>query len=126
MLMIYDNPDAPWTGTDAQRRELGEMFALRDALIASGELISSEALQQPEQVATVRVRGGVPDVTDGPFAETKEQLAGYLLVECASRERAVRIAAQLPPARGYAVEVWPVIPDDELRREAAPPPSGAA
>lgn len=121
MLMIYNNPDVAWTGSDEQRRELGELFALRDELIGTGELISSHALADPELTTTVRVRGDVPEVTDGPFAEAKEQLAGYILFECADRERAVEIAARTPPARRYAVELRPIADDAELLSEAILP-----
>ncbi|MQA11799.1 MAG: YciI family protein [Pseudonocardiaceae bacterium] len=81
----------------------------------SGELIGGEPLADPNTTKTVRVRNGVPSTTDGPFAETKEQLAGYFLLECASLERATEIAARFPDARFNPVEVRPVM-DPEVRK----------
>jgi hypothetical protein len=78
-------------------------------LTESGELVGGEALADGSHTRTVRVRGGVPAITDGPFAEAKEQLAGYLTVDCDSIERAVDIAARWPDARYWAMEVRPVM-----------------
>jgi hypothetical protein len=78
-------------------------------LTESGELVGGEALAPVEQARTVRVRDGVPAVTDGPFAEAKEQFAGYLTVDCESVERAVEIAARWPDAKWWAMEVRPVM-----------------
>ena len=82
-----------------------------EAIKESGEMISTVALPDPSESATVRVRGGVPVVTDGPYLEAKEYLAGYYLVECASRERAIEVAAMIPDAgvEGLGIEVRPVV-----------------
>jgi hypothetical protein len=77
----------------------------------SGEMISTVALSDPSNSAVVRVRGGVPAVTDGPYAEAKEYLAGYYLIDCESKERALEVAALIPDAKvdGLGIEVRPVM-----------------
>jgi hypothetical protein len=84
-----------------------------DTLRKSGRQIAAEALQPVRTARTVRVRNGRTSVTDGPFAETKEFLAGFYLVEAATFDEAVEIAAQIPPARVGSIEVRPI---RELRR----------
>jgi hypothetical protein len=78
-------------------------------LIESGEWVGGEGLADPSNAKSVRVRGGVPAITDGPFVESKEQLAGYLIVECESAERATEIAARWPDARHWGMEVRPLM-----------------
>jgi hypothetical protein len=70
--------------------------------------LASEALQPVETAATVRVRNGKVSVTDGPFAETKEQLAGFYMIDAADLEEALQIAAKIPPAEVGCVEVRPI------------------
>ena len=77
---------------------------------ASGHCIASEALESVQTATTVRVRDGKPLVADGPFAETKEQLAGFYLIEARDLNEAIRIAANIPPARVGSIEVRPVRP----------------
>ena len=74
----------------------------------SGVLVAAEALQPIETAATVRVRNGQVSVTDGPFAETKEQLAGFYLLDARDLNEAIQMAAKIPPAREGSVEVRPV------------------
>jgi hypothetical protein len=112
LLVMHMNPDI-WDGLpEADKDEVmtghGEFIRL---IRESGELVSTQALGGPEQSAVVRVTGGVPAVTDGPFAESKEFLAGYYLVECVSRERACEVAAMIPDAKieGLGIEVRPVV-----------------
>lgn len=85
-----------------------ECKACGDALRQSGRMIAAEALQSVHTATTVRVREGKVSVTDGPFAETKEVLAGFYLVDAADLDDAIRIAAGIPPARIGSVEVRPV------------------
>lgn len=73
-----------------------------------GQYLGGEALQPVKTGVTVRVRNGAMSVTDGPFAETKEQLAGFYLIEANDLEEAARIAATIPPARIGSIEVRPV------------------
>ena len=74
----------------------------------SGLLLAAEALQPVETATTVRVRNGRMAITDGPFAETKEQLAGFYLIDARDLNDAIQIAARIPPAREGSVEVRPV------------------
>ncbi len=85
-----------------------ECKACGDALRRSGHMIVAEALQSVHTATTVRVRGGKVSVTDGPFAETKEVLAGFYLVDATDLDQAIDIAANIPPARIGSVEVRPV------------------
>lgn len=77
-------------------------------LANSGNMIVAQALQPPQSAVTVRVRGGEMSVTDGPFAETKETLGGFILIEAKDLNDAIRIAAGIPLARLGAIEVRPV------------------
>jgi hypothetical protein len=108
MLLIYSKAGVQWTGSDEDVEIMRATLELEKELAASGELISAEGLAIPEDATIVRIRDGVPVVTDGPFAEAKEHLAGYFLLECASRDRAVEIAARMPPAKTHAVELRPL------------------
>jgi hypothetical protein len=76
----------------------------------SGYCLASEALQSVQTATTVRMRNGKLSVTDGPFAETKEQLAGFYMVEARDLNEAIQIAAKIPPARVGCVEVRPIRP----------------
>jgi len=78
------------------------------ALKADGHYIAAEALQPVKDAVTVRVRHGAVAVIDGPFAETKEQLAGFYLIEAKDLDEAVQLAAKIPPARIGSIEVRPV------------------
>ena len=85
-----------------------ECFACGERLRGNGSLLAAEALQPIQTAATVRIRNGRMSVTDGPFAETKEQLAGFYLVEARDLNDAIQIAAKIPPAREGSIEVRPV------------------
>jgi hypothetical protein len=76
----------------------------------SGYCLASEALQSVQTATTVRVRNGKVSVTDGPFAETKEQLAGFYMIEARDLNEAIQIASRIPPARVGCVEVRPIRP----------------
>ena len=85
-----------------------ECAACGASLRDSGLLLAAEPLQPVETATTVRVRNGKVAITDGPFAETKEQLAGFYLVDARDLNDAIQIAARIPPARSGSVEVRPV------------------
>ncbi len=85
-----------------------ECAACGDGFRKRGLLVAAEALQPIESAATVRVRNGKVSITDGPFAETKEQLAGFYLIEASDLNEAIQIAAKIPPAREGSIEVRPV------------------
>jgi hypothetical protein len=76
----------------------------------SGRCIASEALESVQTATTVRVRNGKVSITDGPFAETKEQLAGFYMIEARDLNEAIQLAAKIPPARVGCVEVRPIRP----------------
>jgi hypothetical protein len=84
--------------------------AYDDQIRASGKCLASEALQPVATATTVRVRAGKLSVTDGPFAETKEQLAGFYLIEARDLNEAIQIAAKIPPAEVGCIEVCPIRP----------------
>jgi hypothetical protein len=114
VILIWSNPASRelWEGfSDAERAEgFGAYAALDEELAASGELLVSEALADPAATTRVAVREGRTITTDGPFAEAKELLAGFYLVDCDSHERAVEIAARVPGmAELGLVEVRPVL-----------------
>jgi hypothetical protein len=113
LILIYSNPASReiWEGfTDDQRAEGFRYYAaLADELAASGELIATEALADASSTRRVAVRDGQTLTSDGPFAEAKEQLAGFFLLDCRSAERAVEIAARVPEAELGLVEVRPVL-----------------
>jgi hypothetical protein len=83
---------------------------------ASGHCIASEALQPVASATTVRVRNGKVSVTDGPFAETKEALAGFYLIEARDLNEAIQIASRIPPAQVGSIEVRPIRPIREAPR----------
>jgi hypothetical protein len=85
-----------------------ECKACGDGLRSSGLLLAAEALQPVDSAATVRLRNGKLSVTDGPFAETKEQLAGFYLIDARDLNDAIQVAAKIPPAREGSIEVRPV------------------
>jgi hypothetical protein len=85
-----------------------ECVANGNALRQAGHYVAAESLQPVSTAATVRVRNGRTMVTDGPFAETKEVIAGFYLIEAHDLEEAIGLAARIPPARVGAIEVRPV------------------
>ncbi|MEV8441945.1 YciI family protein [Actinosynnema sp. NPDC051121] len=113
LVLIYSNPEsrAIWDRMAEQDRTTGldAYAALDEELAASGELVVSEALADPARTTRVTVREGQALTTDGPFAEAKELLAGFYLVEVDTHQRAVEIAARIPEARLGLVEVRPVL-----------------
>ena len=94
-------------------KRLGELpdedcVAFDEVVRKSGHCIASEALQSVSTATTVRMRNGKMSITDGPFAETKEQLAGFYMIEARDLNGAIQIASKIPPARVGSVEVRPI------------------
>ena len=85
-----------------------ECIAYDEALRKRDLCVASEALQPVETATTVRVRNGKVSITDGPFAETKEQLAGFYLIEARDLNEAIQVASKIPPARLGSIEVRPI------------------
>lgn len=115
MLLLY----APEVD-EAERAERWAEMPLWDEVNASlrdaGVLVAHAPLHGVESATTVRVRGDETELTDGPFAVTKEVLAGYYLLDCADLDEAIRHAARLPWARYGSVEVRPIVADEEIPR----------
>jgi hypothetical protein len=113
LILIYHNPNSReiWEGFSEEERAegLAAYAALNEELAASGEMIVAEALADPSMAKTVTLREGQAMTSDGPFAESKEHLAGFYLVECESIERAVEIAARIPEADMGLLEVRPIM-----------------
>jgi hypothetical protein len=115
MLLIYSDPSAWANATqEEQQKVFGEYGAFTQEIIASGEFSTGDPLQGVETATTVRVKDGDALTTDGPFAETKEVLAGYYVVDVPDLDRAIELAAKIPDAAwGWgSIEVRPVMEVD--------------
>lgn len=107
MLLIYLDEQAL---TEAEREQCyAESTRLAHELNAKGHYLAAAPLHPTATATSVRVRDGKPVVTDGPFAETREQLGGFYLVDAKDLDEAIRIAARIPPARVGTVEIRPVM-----------------
>lgn len=110
ILLIYQHPGFWETLPEDERKAiLSEVDEIVAELTESGELLGGEGLADPSHAKSVRVREGAPAVTDGPFIEAKEQLAGYCLFQTETPERAIEIAARWPDARYVGVELRPLM-----------------
>lgn len=109
LCLIYDDETkmaaAPKAEMDAI---MGEYWTFTEDIKKSGHLVSGEALQPVHTATTVRVRNGKMSTTDGPFAETKEQLGGFYMIEARDLNDALQVAARIPSARYGSVEVRPI------------------
>jgi hypothetical protein len=109
LLLIYDNEKEFEGFPEAtQGKIIGEYMAFGQWLQSSGHSIGNNRLQPIDTATTVRVRNGKVATTDGPFAETREQLGGYYLVEAKDLDEAVQIAARIPSAQFGSIEVRPI------------------
>jgi len=110
MLLIYDSPSA-WQSMseEEQNAVMGEYMAYKDELREAGAFVAGDALQPTATAKSVRLRDGERLTTDGPFAETKETLGGYYLVEAASDQEAIDWAAKIPSARFGTIGVRPIV-----------------
>jgi hypothetical protein len=88
---------------------MGEYFAFTEGIRKSGHYVAGEALQPVQTATSVRVRNGKVSTTDGPFAETKEQLGGFYMIEARDLNDAIQVASKIPSARLGTVEVRPVV-----------------
>ncbi len=112
MLLVYEE-EVDEAGQVERDQAVPWFLELHRGLREAGVLVNVKALRSPESATTVRVRDGDAEIVDGPFAVTKEVLAGFYLVECADLDEALALAAQIPPARWGTVEVRPVVPVEE-------------
>ena len=127
VLLIY-NEERNWTTVSPEERAaLGrEYYACTERMLESGHHRAGEGLEPTSTATTVRVRGGQLQTTDGPFAETREQLGGFYLIEAASLDEAAAIAARIPAARPGTVEIRAVIDMSAARPPAAASAPAAA
>jgi hypothetical protein len=109
LCLIYQDESLPQKLPKAEFEKLhAEYVAFADEIKKSGRLIGNNGLQPSRSAITLRVRNGEVMTTDGPFAETKEQLGGYFLIEAKDLNEAIQVAAKIPSARFGCVEVRPV------------------
>jgi len=97
---------------------MGEYFAFTEGIRKSGHYVAGEALQPVQTATSVRVRNGKVSTTDGPFAETKEQLGGFYMIEARDLNDAIQIASKIPSARLGTVEVRPVVDFSQQAQQA--------
>jgi hypothetical protein len=117
MLLVYEEEVDPAVQAERER-ELPVFVEMHRSLREAGLLVGVQRLHSVESATSVRVRGGETEITDGPFAVTKEVLAGYYVLECADLDEALKQAALLPMARWATIEVRPVMPPNEWLRVA--------
>ena len=114
LCLIYDEEKmwATMSENDA-KAIMGDYFAFTDGVKKSGHYVGGEALQPVQTATTVRLRNGKLSTTDGPFAETKEQLGGFYMIEARDLNDAIQVAAKIPSAKIGSVEVRPVVEFDQ-------------
>jgi hypothetical protein len=108
MLLIY-GAENNWT-EDERRECMLESMAICDELAQQGKWIDSSPLHSVRTATSLRVRNGKRQITDGPFAETTEQLGGYYILDVENLDEAIEIASRLPPAKKGTVEIRPLFP----------------
>src|SRR5918911_1718726 len=122
LCLIYEN-EKNWENMPQGDAEaiMNEYFGFTEDIRKSGKYIAGEALQPTATATTVRVRNGKISSTDGPFAETKEQLGGFYLIEAKDLNDAIQVASKIPAARSGSIEVRPVVDfsAETAKREAA-------
>jgi len=110
VCLIYDEEKKAAAMSKAEGDAfMGEYFAFTEGIKKSGQYVGGEALQPVQSATTVRVRNGKMSTTDGPFAETKEQLGGFYLITANDLDEALQVASKIPSARIGSVEVRPVM-----------------
>lgn len=109
LCLIYDE-ESKMAGMSKSESDafMGEYYSFTQDLAKSGQMVAGEALQPVHTATTVRIRNGKVSTTDGPFAETKEQLGGFYLIEAKDLNEALKIGSRIPSARTGSIEVRPV------------------
>jgi hypothetical protein len=121
LCQVWFEPSVLERMTNEEKQTLDRDSAAYDRdLEASGHMIHAEALQKPGAAVTVKVRNSEMSITDGPYAETKEQLGGFILIEAKDLNDAIRVAAGIPLARYGSIEVRPIHDFKSDLREATP------
>jgi hypothetical protein len=120
LCLIYEDEKA-WQQLPKEQSDaiMGEYFAFTDDIRKSGQYVAGDALHPTQMATTVRVRNGKTSTTDGPFAETKEQLGGYYLIDAKDLNEAIQVASRIPSARFGSVEVRPVVDFSQMPAQAA-------
>ena len=110
LCLLYDNEQA-WAAMSKEEADaiMADYFSFTDAYRESGHVLGAEALEPVSTATTIRVRNGKISTTDGPFAETREQLGGYYLLEAKDLNEAIQVAAKIPAARTGSIEVRPIM-----------------
>jgi hypothetical protein len=110
LLLIYGNQET-WDSFPAEesRKAIAEQDAFNREFFGTGELLGAYGLADAVNARLVRVRDGLPAVTDGPYLETKEYIASTYILDCENEQRALQIAARMPFASVNSVEVWPIL-----------------
>ncbi len=110
LCLIYEN-EKSWGTMPKEQADamMGEYFAFTEGIKKSGHYVGGEALQPTQSASTVRVRNGKVSTTDGPFAETKEQLGGYYLINAKDLNDAIQVASKIPSSRLGSIEVRPIM-----------------
>lgn len=114
LCLIYEDEKKVTTMAKSEADAFtGEYFAFTDGIRKSGHYVAGEALQPVGTATTVRVRNGKMSATDGPFAETKEQLGGFYLINAKDLNDAIQVASKIPSARLGSIEVRPIMTFDQ-------------
>lgn len=114
LCLIYSNEsDGEKMSREEAEALMGEYFAFTEGIRKSGHHLGGEALQPVQTATTVRVRNGKVSTTDGPFAETKEQLGGFYMIEARDLNDAIQVASRIPSARFGSIEVRPIMEFDQ-------------
>jgi hypothetical protein len=109
-VLIYGNEAAGEAMTEAERNaEMAEYYTFTNLVRERGAYVGGEALHATHTATTVRVRDSKVLTTDGPFAETKEQLGGFYLLDCKDLDEAIEFASKIPGARGGSIEIRPIV-----------------
>ncbi|PLS20765.1 YciI family protein [Neptunicoccus cionae] len=110
LALIYSAPGSnPEFGTPEFAASMEEWIKVNQTYIDAGVMVAGDALQDVATATSIRIRDGKQETMDGPFAETKEQLGGYYLLDCADLDEAIKYAAMIPAARYGTVEVRPIM-----------------
>ena len=110
LCLIYEDEKA-WAHMPKEESDaiMGEYFAFTDGIRQSGHYIAGEALQPTFTATTIRIRNGQLSTTDGPFAETKEQLGGFYMIEARDLNDAIQVASKIPAVRMGSIEIRPIV-----------------
>ena len=110
LCLIYEAESLMTTRSDEENGQIfQEYMTYTDDIKSSGHFVAGDALQPTSTATTIRIQSGERVVTDGPFAETKEQLGGYYLLECDSLDEAIEQASKIPSAKFGSIEVRPIM-----------------